>query len=334
MALIGVAASVLLAFLIYKSTRSHLENNFSTSQYFPLFKQPLQMLVSQPLYILHQLADWAMVYYARTHLKCSHKLQPFHYWMVGVNLVFVLLYIAWYYLFPEKISYHLPLELPLVVLGLSYWFLIAKSSGRGLIFGYSILSLQGIAEVAEVCLPYYFSFAVLLNFWYKPFNNRYMLFFLRLVVELIFITHSCLLQTHVYENKYWTLFLELTVLPYYFMIVIFPTSHIPAIEFLLFSLAYVAVFVISQMHELNFLTRMMKIVIAVLPISLAILWDLIMIRSIHVPLSEKIIAVLCSAIIIYYGVFIIIMVFLIMCQDLIGTVIKKKNDDSYFHKKK
>ena len=147
MALIWVAASVLLALLIYVSTGSFLRNKSSRPQYVFLSEQPLQMLVSQPLYILHQMAHWVMVYYARTHLKCSHKLQPFHYWMAGMNLVFVLLYIAQFYLLPDNISYSLPGELPLIVLGLSYWFLIGKSSGRGLIFGYSIPYSQHIAEV-------------------------------------------------------------------------------------------------------------------------------------------------------------------------------------------
>ena len=130
MALIGVtiAASVLLALLIYVSTGSLLKNDSFRSLEFFLFDQPLKMFLSQPLYILHQMAHWAMLYYAQTRLKCSHKLQqPFHYWMAGMNLVYVLLYISKPYLFPDNSSYRLSWELPLIVLGLSYWFLIAKS---------------------------------------------------------------------------------------------------------------------------------------------------------------------------------------------------------------
>ena len=66
MALIGVtiAASVLLALLIYVSTGSLLKNDSFRSLEFFLFDQPLKMLLSQPLYILHQMAHWAMLYYA------------------------------------------------------------------------------------------------------------------------------------------------------------------------------------------------------------------------------------------------------------------------------
>ena len=327
--IIGVAASVLLALLIYVFTGSLLKNSptYGSSRNFFLFGKPLLMLVSQPLYILHQLALWAMLYYARTHLKCSHKLQPFHYWMAGMNLVFVLLYVAQSYLFLGNISYRLPAELPLIVLGLSYWFLIAKSSGRGFIFGYPVLYTQDIAEVAEKCLPYYFSFAVLFNFWYKPFVDKYMLFFVRLVVELIFITHSCLIQTHIHENKYWSLLLELMVLPYSVIILVFPLSTPkPTLDILLFSLFCVAVFAISQMHGLNFLTRMMKIVITVLVIFLGIL--------LHLPDADPVpIFVLVIG---YYVVLILIMSVLnwLACIEVIGKIIKEKYDDFYLHKKK
>ena len=322
MALIGVAASVLLALLIYMSTRSLLKNDFSKSQELFLFKQPLQMLVSQPLYLIHQLAHWAMVYYARTHLNCSHKLQPFHYLMAGINFVFVLLYVAWSYLFPNKLSYRLSDELPLIVLGLSYWFLIAKSNRRGLAFGHSFPYFQGIAEVAEMCLPYYFSFAVLFKFWYKAFVDRYMHFFLRLVVELIFITHSCLVQTHIHENKSWTLLLELMVLPYFTMILLFPDERE---IILLLSLICAALFAISQMHGLDFLTRTKKITVLLISLILFKLWN-------PLPYSSPG-AVLCIATVYYYIGLIVIMVVLMVIKYMIRKFIKKKKD-SYIHKKK
>ena len=326
--IIGVAASVLLALLIYAFTGDLLKNDPTiSSREFILFGKPLQMLVSQPMYIFHQLAHWAMVYYARTHLKSSHELQPFHYWMAGMNLVFVWLHVAQSYLFLDNISYRLPLELPIIVLGLSYWFLTAKSSGRGLMFGYTFPYFQDIAEVAEASLPYYFSFVVLFSFWYKPFIDKFMLFLLRLAVELIFITHSCLIQTHVHENKYWNLLLELMVLSYLSIICIFPASTPrPTFEFILLSLFYAAVFAISQMHGLNFLTRMMKIVIAVLLIFLVILFDF---RN-----PDFVFVVILALVAIYYFVLTAIMLVLKLIMEYIGPFIKKKYDDSYLHKKK
>ena len=56
-------------------------------------------------------------------------------------------------------------------------------------------------------------FHYLLNFWYKPFIES--LFFVRTFLDLNFITHSCLMQTLMHENKYWTLFLELMSISYF-----------------------------------------------------------------------------------------------------------------------
>ena len=319
--LIWVAASVFLALLIYVSTGSLLKNNISGPPIFFLLEQPLQMLVSQPLYILHQMAHWAMVYYALTNLECSHKLQPFQFWMAGMNLVFVLLYIAQSYLFPHKIPYRLTFEFPFIVLGLSYWFLIAKSSGRGLIFGYSIPYSRGIAEVAETSLPYYFSFAVLFNFWYKPFMDRYRYFFVRLVAELLFITYSCLIQTHIHENKYWSLLLELMVLLYMLILLLFPAHSPFPMPTLIqtFSLTCAAVFAISQIHGLisGRLTRLGKIVITVLPISFAFLLKL---WNPHDKFGTGVITL--ELTVFYYIGLIVIIVVLMLIKCMIGTIIK------------
>ena len=302
-----VATSVLLALLIYVSTGSILKNDSS---------QPY-------VYILHQLANWAMVYYARTHLKCSHKLQPFHYWMAGMNLVFVLLYVVKSYLIPDSVSNRLPENLlALIVLGLSYWLLIAKSNSRGLIFGY-LVPKQGIPEVAEKYLPYYFSFAVLFNFWYEPFTDRYMCFFLRLVVELIFITKICLIQTYAYENKYLSILLELMALPYLFSILFLPEVTLdyrfPTV-ILTLSLVCAAVFAISQMHGLHFLTRMIKIVITVLLISFAILLEL---WNPHTNISPGVIVCILTG---YYYIGLIVIMVVLTVINMIGhgTFIKKK----------
>ena len=320
MALIGVATSVLLALLIYVSTGSLLENNISAPPvFFPVLEQPLQILVSQPLYILHQMAHWAMVYYAHTRLKCSHKLQPFHFWMAGMNLVFVLLYVAQSYLFPHKISYHLPGELPFFVVGLSYWFLIAKSSYRGFIFGYSDFHFRDIAEVARMSLPYYFSFAVLINFWYKPFIDRYGCFLVRLVFELILI-YSCLIQKDIHWNKYWSILLELMVLLYMLVIFCFPVLPIRMpILILMFSLVCAAVFVISQIHELLIdarLTRLGKLIITVSLISLFAI--LLMSRNPHDKLNPGGFAFI--LIVFYYIGLNVIMVVLMLIKYLIDQL--------------
>ena len=210
--------------------------------------------ILNPIFEIHQLANWAMTYYAQTHLKSSNSLQPFHYWMVGMNLAFMLLYFAQYHLIPGSI-FNTGVDLNMGISSFSIWILTAMSNRGGFLFGYFIPFSQNIAEVAEMCLPYYFSFVVLLNFWFKPLNS---VFFVKIVLELIFITHSCLVQTSVQKNKYWNLLLELTLLTYYFLENV---TNSYKLDLSLLNLIIVPVFVISLAYGFPFLTRVTKLVI-------------------------------------------------------------------------
>ena len=255
---VGIAASFLLALVIYVYVGNLLKpssHHFKTSSEHNLYlvKHPLALVLS--LYIFHQLAHWAMTYYSQTHLRRSNSLQPFHYLMAGMNLVFVLLYVTQCYLIPDRLFYRDAIDLNWGIWGLYLWIIIAKSYRRGFVFGYSIPYAQGVSEFYEKWLPYYFSFVILLNFWYKPFTEG--LFFVRISLDLIFITHSCLIQTHIYENKYWTLFLELMVISYF----ILKVNADSIVDYSLITSVYITVFVISQMHEFSFFTRMMKFLI-------------------------------------------------------------------------
>ena len=128
------------------------------------------------------------------------------------------------------------------------------------------------------------------------------------------------------------------VLPYLALIsVLGPRPDAPNANLFLFailssSLIFAAVFVISQMHGLNFLTRMMKIVIMILLMSLTILLDLCIDPIVRT--ADGFTMVLFVATSYYYIVLIVIMVVLMLCKHIIGTIIKKENDDFYFHKKK
>ena len=237
----GIAASFLLALVIYVPVRSLFFNTSTGINFGDEIDtiNPLELVL--PLHIIHQLGHWAMTYYAQTRLKYSNSLQPFHYWMAGMNLVFVLLYVVQCYLIPDNLFYQGTIDLNIGTWGLYLWILIAKSNGRGLVFGYSIPYTQGVSEFAKKWLPYYFSFIILLNFWYKPFIES--LFFVRTFLDLIFITHSCLMQTLMHENKYWTLFLELMVTSYFLVKVNAPYYSLIALMFMM-------------IYESPFITRM------------------------------------------------------------------------------
>ena len=86
---------------------------------------------------------------------------------------------------------------------------------------------------------------------------------MRVFLDLVFIMHSCLIQTRIHENKYWTLFLELMVISYFLLKVNAASS---AVDYSFNISICIAVFVISLMHELPFFTRMLKFLIIIIAI--------------------------------------------------------------------
>ena len=211
------------------------------------------------LYACHQVFHWSMTCYARFFLKTSRKLQSFHYWMAGVNIFFVLLHLAlshWthgsisaiyhYYRSVHYHGYYISYErdddLP-ILWGLSYWILLAKSGQRGAFFGLSIPFTKPIVLFADELLDFVFSWAVLYTYWCHPLKE-----ISTLIIELIFITHSCLIQTSFHKNKCWTIFVEMNVL--FFMFHVLGPNRPSSYIFGCMNLCLV-VFVVTQIHGLN-----------------------------------------------------------------------------------
>ena len=234
-----------------------------------LYIPPACFLLAQPALLVqslgtcHILVHWSMTYYAQTCLKPTHKLQPFHYLMAGMNLLFVLLFLAQTYLKSDLCSHYIyGLELLLGLTVYSYWVLMAERIFPSVIFGYPIPYYQDIAEVAEKLLPYYFPLIVLLNFWHKPFVDNF--FFVRLLLELIFITHTCLIKTYIHTNNGWTLFIDMSMVTYYML----SGTRAPADKLLVWGWGLAAMFVTVVMDILKILTKTRVIIIVVVLLSI------------------------------------------------------------------
>ena len=209
------------------------------------------------LYACHQVFHWSMTCYARFFLKTSRKLQSFHYWMAGVNIFFVLLHLAlshWTHGSIFSAAHHYnnygvyyptyDTEVNLLILwGLSYWILLAKSGQRGIFFGLSVPFTKPIVLVANELLDFVFSWAVLYTYWRHPLKE-----ISTLIIELIFVAHSCLIRTTFHKNKYWTMFVEMVLL-FFFFHVLGPNR--PKDTFFGSLNFCMVVFVVTQIHGLN-----------------------------------------------------------------------------------
>ena len=259
----GITASFLLALIIYLSIWSLLKNSLYIPPLCFLFAQPA--LLVRSLGICHILVHWSMTYYAQTCLEPTHKLQQFHYFMAGMNLFFVLLFLVQTYLKSDLCShYSYGLELLFGLAVYNHWVLIAERILPNVVFGYPIPYYQDIAEVAEKLLPYYFTLIVLLNFWHKPFIDSF--FFVRLFLELIFITHTCLIKTYIYTNNGWTLLMGLLMLTYYML----SGTLAPADKLIVWCWNSAALFVIAVMEVLEILTKTRIMIIFVVLLSILV----------------------------------------------------------------
>ena len=130
------------------------------------------------------------------------------------------------------------------------------------VFGYPIPYYQDIAEVAEKMLPYFFTLIVLVNLWHKPFVDNF--FFMRLFLELIFITHTCLIKTYIHTNFEWTLLMALLVFTYKML----SGNIVPAEKLLIFGWTLAVGFVMGVMVALKILTKTKRILTAVVLVSI------------------------------------------------------------------
>ena len=135
---------------------------------------------------------------------------------------------------------------------------IAESGRKGLFFCDSLFySSSGLVKLAKEILPFCFSTVILLSFWHHPLDGTSFLL-VRLVFELFFIAHSCLIRTPFFENKYWMLFLELLVIAFSVSFEYpisrlkneYPISRLKNDSLMSFMFVCQLVFVVSTMHKL------------------------------------------------------------------------------------
>ena len=251
--LIGITISFLLTPIIYLSIWSLLDNSFSVPPFHVILAQPAPVVES--LGTCHLLVHLSLTYYALTCLKPAHKLQPFHYLMAGMNLLFVVLFLSQtYYIKSDLTSHYIDgLEMLSGLIIYICWVFIAEIKFPAVILGHLIPCYQDIAELAEKLLSCQFAMFVLYNFWHKPFVDNF--FFVRLFLELIFITHTCLIKTYIHTNDVWTVSMALLVLTY----CILSGNIAPSEKLIVLVWTLASGFVMAVMVALKILTKTMRI---------------------------------------------------------------------------
>jgi hypothetical protein len=206
------------------------------------------------LYFVHQIGLWSIIYYAQTKVKrYTSGLHPVNIFALGFNAVFALLHVLQTHLFYDGLAQDVSIWSSQVsVIVLLVWVLLMENNRRGTFFGKKLPIGQQVMQFARKYHGYFFAWAVIYTFWYHPAEattGHLWGFFYTLLLML----QASLMFTRAHVNRYWTFFLEFTVLAHGTLVAVQQGNGI----WPMFFFGFGGIFVITQMHGLN-LSRLVR----------------------------------------------------------------------------
>jgi hypothetical protein len=257
-----VVFSVAYTALIYSlgpllaDTRAQLLSDQGVAWYYWKLPDPTfwSRATSWGFYLLHQLAVWGTIYYAQTGVKrYTSGLHPINVIALGINAFFALLHVVqthvWYDGLAQDVSIFSSQGSVIVLL---VWVLLMENSRRGMFFGYKLPLRQNIIQFARKYHGYFFAWAIVYTFWYHPTettNGHLWGFF----YTTLLLLQGSLFFTKAHVNKYWTFFLEFTVLAHGTLVAVQQGNGI----WPMFFFGFGGIFIITQMHGLG-LSRLVR----------------------------------------------------------------------------
>ena len=211
-------------------------------------------VTSWGFYMAHQLAMWALIYYAQTRVKrYINGLHRINYVALAINASFILLHLLqthlWYDGLAQDVSIFSSQGAVIVML---IWVLLMENQRRGLFFGAKVPLGKRVQQFARKYHGYFFSWAVIYTFWYHPaeaLSGHLWGFF----YTTLLILQGGLMFTRAHKNRYWTVFLEVVVLAHGTLVAIMQGNGI----WPMFFFGFGGIFVITQMHGLG-LSRILR----------------------------------------------------------------------------
>lgn len=206
------------------------------------------------LYAIHQLALWGLIYYAQTSVKkYSTGLHPVNLWALGVNALFSVLHFVQTHFWYDALAVDMSsfTSQGSVILMLCF-ILVLENKRRGMFFGKKAPFSERVVSFARKYHGYLFAWAIVYTFWFHPMvgtPGHLAGFFYTFLLML----QGSLFLTRLHVDKWWTLVQEVTVLIHGTTVAIFQGADI----WRMFFFGFAAMFVVTQMHGLNFsrLTR-------------------------------------------------------------------------------
>jgi len=211
-------------------------------------------------YVLHQLFIWGIIVWVKTHgdkVKNRNFMHPIN-WICLAGTAF---FVALHYLQTKYFYDGLGQDLPVItsqgsVIILLVIVLLMEAPRRGLFFGSGKNLFSSIRPILIRYHGYYFSWAVTFTYWYHPMETTYGHIIGFLYTFLLFIQASFVF-TRVHSNRFWTFFLEISVLIHGVIVAVIAGQEFWA----MFAFGFLFLVVVTQMHGLG-LSRTWKWIIA------------------------------------------------------------------------
>ncbi|MEJ5199935.1 MAG: hypothetical protein WHX53_13510 [Anaerolineae bacterium] len=199
-------------------------------------------------YLLHQIAAWALIYYAQTRIKkFTPGLQKINIIALAGSAFFILLHFVqthlWYGALAEDVSIWSSQTSVVIMLVL---ILLMENQRRGLFWGKKAPLGREAVSFVRRNHGYIFAWAVIYTFWYHPMENTsgHLIGFLYMFFLML---QGALLYTRVHLNRVWTTALEVMVLVHGTLVAVMQGNGM----WPMFFFGFAGIFVITQMHGLG-----------------------------------------------------------------------------------
>jgi len=204
-------------------------------------------------YVLHQLATWGVLWAAqRQKPGFAGGFRWFNWAMLGVHTVFIGLHTLQTHLFYDALAVDVPEITALGSVALMLMVVLAlEAPRRGLVWGRGTSLPAGMFAALKKSHGTLFTWALVYTFWYHPTVGTFghLMGFAYLFALL---WQSVLLFQRSHLNRKWTLALELLVIPHGVLVAIHQGKEL----WPMFGFGFSAVFVITQMHGLDWSSRL------------------------------------------------------------------------------
>ena len=208
-------------------------------------------------YVCHQSATWAVLWAAqRQRPGFSSNFRWFNWAMLGVHSIFIALHTLQTQLFYDALAVDVPEVTALGSVALMLMIVLAlEAPRRGLFWGRGRSQPAGMFTALKRSHGTLFTWALVYTFWYHPTEGT-MGHLMGFAYLFALLWQSVLLFQRSHLDRRWTLALELLVIPHGVLVAIHQGKGL----WPMFAFGFSAIFVITQMHGLQWNQRLRQVV--------------------------------------------------------------------------